>query len=482
MKINIRSRKTLAALIAVAIVFAALAIIYYSYQRPQNIKKMLAEADSLVVESMNALNTDSFALAFHNLSEAMSIYTSQKNKKGEMTVRTNLAIVYYGLELFDNANNELSVVNKNVNFLDTTYQIVFYRIDAIVKTIVNKEYDLAIKQFKRGIELDSASGNKLAFVQDIANLAEVYIYNKQNEKAHEMLRKIEETNLGKKEEFTSQYFFCKGKLYFEEKQYDEAYETLQRCLAYSTRYNQPHLKLQAIDILRTIDSIRGDNTNYIKNMHAYISLNDSISGNRITNEISRLQEQQKIELEREAYKKRHILMVVYFTAGLILVALLAVIFFMMYRRTEQTKRLVQLEAEKLDSEIMLERMQNELLRLKVEQNGEELKEARKENLSMSLQLASFKEQSNDTESLQIFDDTYMQLNETFGKELRERYPRLTANEQRFLYLIKLGLTSQEMMSVLNISSSGLYKMRYRLKKKLNLSGDQTIEQFLATIG
>ena len=171
----------------------------------------------------------------------------------------------------------------------------------------------------------------------------------------------------------------------------------------------------------------------------------------------------------------------YFTALSVLAALLAVIFFLLYRHSRTIQRNTQLEVEKLDSEIMLERMQNELLRLKVHQKGEQLKEVQKENMSMSLKLASLKEQT-DTSSLQTFDETFRLLNEKFGTELRQRFPRLTTNEQRFLCLIKLGMTSQEMMSVLNITSSGLYKMRYRLKKKLNLEGEETIESFLSTIG
>ena len=99
---------------------------------------------------------------------------------------------------------------------------------------------------------------------------------------------------------------------------------------------------------------------------------------------------------------------------------------------------------------------------------------------MSLHLASINEKKT-ADSLQTFDNLYMQLNEKFGEQLRQRHPNLTTTEQRFICLIKVGMTSHEMMSVLSISQSGIYKMRYRLKKKLGLSADETIENYLSAL-
>lgn len=464
----------------IAIVAAAIVVAYFSIGNPYNNAQMKAEADSLTRASMMALNVDSFAKAYHCLSEAQTIYNAIDDKAGQMTVKANMAIVYYGLELYEDAKREIDIVEKNVNLIDTTRQVIFYRIKAIVETIVEKNYNKAIESMQKAIAIDRAMDSKISAMQDMANLAEIYIYNQQNDKAKQTIVEIEKMDTIAPDDYSSQFYFCKGKLYFTEQDYDQAYQVLQRCLDYSTRFNQPHLRLQALDILCSIDSLRDDKANYINNIKSRISLNDSLSGSRITHQIARLQEQQRIEIEHKNIDKQRTLLTVYIFAGFIIAAMLALIFFMLYRQTKARNRVVKLEAEKLDSEIILERMQNELLRLKVNQNDEELKEARKENLAMSLQLASLKDDDASGE-LQTFDDTFRKLNESFGNQLRERYPNLTNNEQRFLCLIKLGMTSSEMMSVLNVSQSGIYKMRYRLKKKLNLRGDETIEKLLATI-
>lgn len=458
-----------------------LAGFYFSCQRPTFQHNNEKVADSLVRMSMRALNRDSFALAFHNLNDALNIYANTGNKKGEMATRINLAIVYYGIETFEDAQQELNTVKPYVNLLDTIYQIMYYRIHAIVETTYTKDYNRAITYMHKALRLDSLASNQISLFQDLANLAEIYIRNNQHDKAQEIINNIEQMNVMKPNELTSQYYFSYGLLLYDYKQYDEAYAKFRKCLDYSTSFNQPHLKLQALGRIKSIDSLKNDNKSYVSNLRNYISLNDSLSGRRITNQIARLQEQQKMEKEHQEEERRHTMTIFYFTALSVLAALLAVIFFLLYRHSRTIQRNTQLEVEKLDSEIMLERMQNELLRLKVHQKGEQLKEVQKENMSMSLKLASLKEQT-DISSLQTFDETFRLLNEKFGTELRQRFPRLTTNEQRFLCLIKLGMTSQEMMSVLNITSSGLYKMRYRLKKKLNLEGEETIESFLSAIG
>ena len=74
-----------------------------------------------------------------------------------------------------------------------------------------------------------------------------------------------------------------------------------------------------------------------------------------------------------------------------------------------------------------------------------------------------------------------QNNELFYASLRERYPRLTQNEIRLSALIRLDLSSKEIASILNISSKSVEMNRYRLRKKMQLSGSINLSEFIRRI-
>ena len=75
-----------------------------------------------------------------------------------------------------------------------------------------------------------------------------------------------------------------------------------------------------------------------------------------------------------------------------------------------------------------------------------------------------------------------QNNELFYSALREKYPNLTPNEVRLSALIRLDLSSKEIASILNISSKSVEMNRYRLRKKMQLSGSVNLSEFIRGIG
>jgi len=72
-------------------------------------------------------------------------------------------------------------------------------------------------------------------------------------------------------------------------------------------------------------------------------------------------------------------------------------------------------------------------------------------------------------------------NEHFYSSLREKYPKLTPNEIRLSALIRLDLSSKEIASILNISSKSVEMNRYRLRKKMQLSGNISLSDFIRRI-
>ena len=69
----------------------------------------------------------------------------------------------------------------------------------------------------------------------------------------------------------------------------------------------------------------------------------------------------------------------------------------------------------------------------------------------------------------------------FMERLQAQYPQLSVQERRLLLLLRIGLSSKEIATLLNISPKSVEISRYRLRKKLNLERDVNLVQFTQTM-
>jgi len=79
--------------------------------------------------------------------------------------------------------------------------------------------------------------------------------------------------------------------------------------------------------------------------------------------------------------------------------------------------------------------------------------------------------------IQMFTET----NTDFLQTISTRFPDVSKNELRLCALIKMNLTNKEIGTVLNISDDGVKKARYRLRKKMKLETNDSLEQVILTI-
>jgi DNA-binding CsgD family transcriptional regulator len=65
--------------------------------------------------------------------------------------------------------------------------------------------------------------------------------------------------------------------------------------------------------------------------------------------------------------------------------------------------------------------------------------------------------------------------------VKARFPDITANELRLLALLKMNLSSKEIANILNISQEGIKKARYRLRKKLNIATEDSLQDLVLSL-
>ena len=74
------------------------------------------------------------------------------------------------------------------------------------------------------------------------------------------------------------------------------------------------------------------------------------------------------------------------------------------------------------------------------------------------------------------------VSDRFYRELRRRHDDLTPGDVRLAGLIRSGMDHQEICTILHISSAGLKKRRYRLRRRLDLTSEVRLEAYLQRFG
>ena len=85
------------------------------------------------------------------------------------------------------------------------------------------------------------------------------------------------------------------------------------------------------------------------------------------------------------------------------------------------------------------------------------------------------------EQLKSFQENVEEVNYKFLDQLQKRYPDLTELDKNICGLIRLGLSNKEIAGMRNVSYKAIRMSRYRLRKKLGLSEEVNIVEFLKSI-
>jgi ligand-binding sensor domain-containing protein/DNA-binding CsgD family transcriptional regulator len=85
--------------------------------------------------------------------------------------------------------------------------------------------------------------------------------------------------------------------------------------------------------------------------------------------------------------------------------------------------------------------------------------------------------SNDND-WEIFEALFDQAHENFFRRLKQSFPDLTQSDLKLCAYLKLNLASKEIAPLLNISIRGVEIRRYRLRKRLGLSPEENLAEFI----
>lgn len=230
-----------------------------------------------------------------------------------------------------------------------------------------------------------------------------------------------------------------------------------------------------------------------------LELNYEFRQQQLADSLQFAKEKKEIELiaKAEASKKQ-----LYFLLFILALTAAAIIWILIRRIYKGKTQIITSQLEK-------EEIQRQLLQQKVNAKEEDIKRlvadnsmrlAFKEELLQQLKTKITKQEQSDTlkkslESLildlqsqittegkfSLLQEQIDDVNEGFDAKLRTLYPTLTKSEREVCALLRLNLSIKEIMVIRGTTVDAIKSTRYRIRKKLNISAKDELEQFIQNL-
>lgn len=210
--------------------------------------------------------------------------------------------------------------------------------------------------------------------------------------------------------------------------------------------------------------------------------------NELTVQRAKQEKETLVKENKKLFNRIILIRIFYIVMSLTLISLLVMF---MRKRTNRLKTEIELKDQ---VQIKLKE-QSKIDQSTIEKTNELIKIKEETIASLKLKLRTDLpdlEQINELESL--FNskliteedwDNYLSLfskkNPLFLPKLKDHFPNLSRNEIKIFTLIKLGLSTRDMSGILMISPSSVNTARYRLRKKLNLETDESLEDIIGKL-
>lgn len=88
---------------------------------------------------------------------------------------------------------------------------------------------------------------------------------------------------------------------------------------------------------------------------------------------------------------------------------------------------------------------------------------------------------NNTDDWELFERAFNNADKDFLKTIKSKHPSLTSNDLKLCAYLRLNLSSKEIAPLLNISSRSVEVKRYRLRKKIGLSHETSLTNYILEI-
>jgi DNA-binding CsgD family transcriptional regulator len=151
---------------------------------------------------------------------------------------------------------------------------------------------------------------------------------------------------------------------------------------------------------------------------------------------------------------------------------------------ELQKELMQLKNEKLNIDIEARNRELAVSTMSMIKKNNILNEFKEDLLKLNTDsnlnplLKKIDNSINDKEDWKFFEEAFNHADKDFFKKVKALHPELTSNDLRLCVYLRLNLSSKEIAPLLNITHRSVEVKRYRLRKKMGLSHDISLTNYI----
>ena len=267
--------------------------------------------------------------------------------------------------------------------------------------------------------------------------------------------------------------------------YEAAIHYLNQSKTAALQYDQPHIRSRVMQRLSLIAEAQGQPAKALDWLRQFVTLKDSIISTETNNKV------RELEVKYASKEKEHTIQLLqtqeqaarrekYQAIALWLITLAGTALGVRYWRARSAAALQALEQSRQHLEEI-----SHLLLVKNTRIGALEQELQKGNTTPTPNdpddtdagLPDFSNFSILTEQdWLLFKQSFERSYPGYLYRLREQYPDMSNAEERLFILLKLNYTRQELAAVLGVSDSTVKKGRLRLRKRLGLSSEESLEQ------
>lgn len=446
------------------------------------------------------LKSGNFVEAIKKCHQAFELYDSLKmdNRKGQALNQLGVAYKYSG-----DLNKAREYYEKAVSIIEKSKseEGLGSALNNLA-TVLNEigQYQQAESITFKAIDLVLSAGDTTKAIPLYFNLAINMDNQKRYDDALEYLKII--YGIATKYDLTyamSGYYNGKGIVLKHKGDFEAAEKNYFEALDYAERRNFPKILNVVHENLSMLYKEKGDFEKALNYFEKAMMVKDSLFSVEKQNQIEKLREEfeavQK-EKEIELLKKDRSISKLQIRS-LSLLSVLAILIFgggIFYQRfrIKKNRQLAAIKEEKLKQELELKSQQITSKTLEMVRKNDFLS-----SLSKQLNLAQ-KENKIDSSTYnqiekeigfhhqmeddwQQFEVAFNDVHKGYFESLKANFPELTSNELRHCALLKLGLSIKETANLLSIAPPSVKMSRNRIKKKLKLSAEDSLPNFLISL-
>lgn len=441
-----------------------------------------------------------FNNAFELIWEAMPLAEKISNKMPLVEFHQMLGILYqvYGKETIALKHTKIGLeISKKYSKVNKLYKkrLTSCYLDVAVQYVAMKEYDLAINYLDSCYFVDTSS-TRLHFVDAI--YSQVYLEKQNYKKAQEYLNGVTENFEMNGKVFQTATNYFQGRIKSAINEPEKAIFYYKKSLkAIDSLQNNLNLKPEVLEKLAfEYRKVNNSDQAFLclkESKHLSDSLfNIQSKQNKILFEIknkykeslslkeAQLNTQNKmLQLSNQSKFRLRLLIVI-----LVLLVIILIITFRLHSKMKKAsyEKLIQKEKSEAIIEVKNKELTTNALQLiEKEQAVSELMEAVMLNSPNLYNKFQTKYKKSNKKIWEDFHLRFTQTNDAFYNKLLISHPDLTSTDLKHCALIRLNFDSKEMSHLLGISINSVHMARSRIRKKLNLTREDSLSAYLGKI-